>query len=640
MSTGLGGTFKIGNASASSLVKSAATLTNELNTYNDTINKITYENSAKTASDLQVYQQYLQGRISTLGSSGSITDATKAANLSQEIISATHGNISADIQRENISIMAGNATPQDKLNLIESQFTRALSIGDQALGQTLESQAYSLQQTIQVNAQTAANAAATLAKSGASTTAAGQQNVAIQLQNNLDQLNKDVGAGGVAKLNGSLKSWVTANKAQFTTLANAATDPGVKASILKAINSSQPNYQDIVNGVGSAMITAHYLAYQSELPVDPATAQGYLDSAQKLANGTTTISTLAGSMTLQDIQNWQANPSMFVPTENANKGVLTFTYGDNSKAAGSSAISGYKFNAQGQVTANFTGAATGSALPQQQVGKVNQALQKLGVSFKQVTSTTDLSNGIAVQFTGSVPKWLQPVTGGQQNLKTNVYVQPNGALELATLDANGKGHVYSVATDNRGLHAVYQGTPDANGNVVYGKQNAKGDYGFNQNNNNIIGIAKSTSNGGTIVEGGVASIKDPTKNLTGGTSTAGNDYTFGQSSFLNNGAKINNLVSQSQATLTRIQAAKAAAMAADAAAFKASQIVAPPARVNLPTPQAPAQIKPAAMPQVAMPKPVGTQALGQNAAGTTGLQTAGGGVHINGSLPGGAAGLF
>ena len=662
MATTLGGTFKIGNASASSLVKSAATLTNELNTYNDTINKIIYENSAKTASDLQVYRQYLQGRISTLSSSGSVTDATKAANLSQEIITATHGNISADIQRENISIMAGNATPTDKLNLIESQFTRALSIGDQALGQTLESQAYSLQQTIEQAAQTAATANAALSKASASNTAAGEESVASQLKNNLDQLNKDVGAGGGAALNSNLLKWVANNKGQLTTLANSATDPGIKASILKAINTSQPNYQDVVNGVGNAMITAHYLAYQAELPVDPRQAQTSLDAANNLANGTTPISTLAGSMPLQDIQTWQANPAMMIPTEDVTKGTLTFTYGGNSKAAGSSAISGFKFGAPTNVIingktvsvpsviANFTGATSNNTFTDangkpntQLIQKTNNALKALGLSNTQISTTNPggNTNGLSVQFTGAVPKWLKPITAGQQNLRTQVYVQQNGAIEIATLDANGQGHVYAVATDNKGQHALYQGTPDANGNVVYGKQNAKGDYGFDQNNNNIIGkVTNDPSSGKTIVEGGVASIKDPTKNLTGGTSSAGNNYTFGQSSFLTNGAKVNDMVNQSQATISRIQAAKTAAMAADAAAFKASQIVAPPAYINMPTPQSPAQIKLAPMPQVAMPKPVGTQALGQNAAGTTGLQTANGGLHVSGGMPGGAAGLF
>lgn len=144
--------------SASSLVRSAASLTSQIQAYNDSLQAFQYQNSAYTDDSFSSYKTYLQDRIDALSSSGSVADASKALTLTKTLEAATKSNISAGIQRENIQIMAGNASLTDKYNLVAGQFQRAIANGDLTLAQSLESQAYSINQSIKYQAQQAASA--------------------------------------------------------------------------------------------------------------------------------------------------------------------------------------------------------------------------------------------------------------------------------------------------------------------------------------------------------------------------------------------------------------------------------------------------------------------------------------------------
>jgi len=620
--------LKLGTGSASALIKSASSIASQIATYQDASQAYQYELSAKTDQDLQTYQTYLQGRITTLNATGTIADASKSLSLTRALSTAVKGNISTSILRENIQIMAGNATDQDKLNLIGTQFQRALSNGDMNLAQSLESQAYSLSQSIQLKAQTAADAAASLRKAAGGSAASAQNHVATQIENSFKQLNSDTGAAGEAALNKNLKSWVTANKSSLLALTNGpGIDQGTKDAITKAVNSSQPNYRDIASGVGQAMIAAHYQAYLAELPINPETAQGYLDAATNLANGNTSIKTLAGSLTLQDIQLWQNNPAMFVPKENADTGVLSFSYGGTGRKPGESAISGYKFGADGTVTANFTGSVSGTKLNQKQVDEVNNTLTKLGFNFKQIGTDKNshvaiLDNGITIQANKS-PKWLQPMLAGQQNVQLQAYETKQGIV-TATLDGTGKGNIYLIAHDSKGLNAVYQSTGQfKDGNPIFGKQVAHGDYGFDQNNNSLWKTDKPTlavknAPAGTVV------LKNSTF-INGHNVDTGNNanYLLDGHTF-----ELNTLISGAQNKFYQVQQARIAeqnrlaALAAQSARDGAASI---PAPHQTPIPVAKPAPRPVGQPTV-NPQPASTQSAHI-------LQPTVSGLSVQGSSP-------
>lgn len=493
----LSSSSRLGNTSTSSLIKSSRSIANAITANQDEFYRIQYQNSAKTATDLQTYQNYLTGRIGNLLSTGSVTDNTKAMTLSQNIVTATASNVSTDITRENISILNGTATPQDKLNLIQNEFNRAGSVGDTALQQSLVSQASSLSQTIQYQNQVSQTAHNTLIAAGASQ----QNNVAQALTDKLVQLNTDAGAAGMDKLNTVLKDYVTNNKSSFLALAdNPNISQDAKAAIIAAVNNSQPNYQDILAGTTAAISSAHYLAGLMQLPVDAAngtdTASKYFQAQTDIANGTTKIPTLAGHISQQDILQWQQTPAEYIPHINADSGTLGFSYQPGGHNAGMSAINGLKFDANGNVVAAFTGQTAGTPLTQDQASSTQAQLTKLGFAFdKKATSTTaSNNNGIAIQATSKLASWLKPLVGGQQNAELRAYVTPQG-LQIGSLGADGKGTIYSIAQDANGNMAGYKATGQyANGNPIFGSQVAAGDYGFNQTNNTMWKTSASIPN--------------------------------------------------------------------------------------------------------------------------------------------------
>ena len=626
--------LKLGTGSVSSLIKSANSLSTQLADYQDSIQAYNYEFSNKTDADYAAYQKYLQGRISTLQSTGSLTDASKALTLQKTMMTAQNSNITASIQYENIQVMAGNATDQNKLTLIQQEFTKAVSIGDMSTAQTLESQAYSLSQTIQVKAQAAASASSTLASAGASQT----NNVATQLQDKLKQLNADTSAGGMAKLNSTLKNWVTANKATFQALANATTDPTTKANIEKAINTSQPNYFDIASGVGSALISAHYQAYLAELPYDPETAQSYLDAANDVANGSSKIDTLMGSLSLTDIMTAQANPAMYVAHENANTGQLKFSYNGSGKAPGTSAINGYTFDGNGGVIAHFTGQSAGVQLTAPQVKDVTNTLSKLGFSFDKSAITTGASNdnGFAIQASNT-PKWLAPILAGQQNVQLQAYDTKQGIV-TATLGADGKANIYLIAEDANGNHAVYKATGAyKDGNPIFGAQNAHGDYGFNQQNNslwktpNVAANSKSNPANKAMISKAEAKIQGPAFSIS--------NLENNLKSWLGIRQPVDTMINTAQAKVSQINQQKLQAQQAEAAKLSA-QSQAKFGATSIPNPAAPKI--PIAAPT---PKPVGQPTVNPQPAPTTSTNTLqpAGQIHSNvqgvplagnGNLPG------
>jgi hypothetical protein len=450
-----------------------------------------YGNSGYSDSAYSAYASYLQQRIDALRSSGSLANASKALSLTGTLRSAMTKNVSASISNITDQIMRGNATPQDKYNLITQQYMRAESTGDVTLMDSLASRADSLSQTIQLQQQTAqANQVAYARAQGSA-----DNNVASQFENGLRQMNADVGAGGMPKFNDASKQWVESNKTALLAMANSPSATAeTKAAIEKAVNTSQPSYQDIVAGVTAAIITAHMTAANSLAgssdPQAQQEAQTYYNDAVKVANGQTKIPTLAGDLSAADVMTWQQQPGMFIPHENTTGGKLSFSYKSAALPSGASAVAGYQYDAKGNLVPVFTGNESGANLTQDQVDKINTQLTNLGVSFKKLSVNDNITNGIAVTFNKvdengkAVPSWLKDATFGQKDLTTQMYITPQG-LQFGTLDQSGAAHSFLIAADSNGLSGLYKGE-NQNGQVVFRQQNAQGEYGFNQNQNSVI----------------------------------------------------------------------------------------------------------------------------------------------------------
>lgn len=442
---------RLGNASASSLIRSSASLQNEINSYNDSLAAYEYELSPKTAEDFAKYQDYLTGRINNLQSTGSVTDAQKALTLTRTLTSAVHSNVSSDIQRENIQVMSGNASLQDKYSTIVSQYTRAMGIGDLALAQSLESQAYSVSQSIQYQAQQAAAAGKALSEANATA----QGNIVTSLDDSIKQLNNDVKNLGVKDLNKVTQAWVKQNSGALKSMGVIIPD------------GAQPNYFNLIEGVQAAKYNALVLKAQLQAPTNPSAAQNTAYEAAFLKNGATKIPTLAGSLTLQEIQQAAQDPAMFA-------------YDNASGQYKRTTQTGYQY-INGQVAPTYSGLVDQKKSDQIYFLNANQTanLVNLGLTFSahdhKGTGASDPSglvtgSGVTVQLSENSPQWLRSLLG--ENGTTKAFTDKAGNIQFEAPSSTGQGMSYYTLLTVGGLNGIFEHLPDGSTKL------AGGNYGF------------------------------------------------------------------------------------------------------------------------------------------------------------------
>lgn len=397
-----------------------------------------YSQSAYSDTAYATYSAYLKSRIAAESATPSIAAASKSLSLTKALTAATKSNISATIQRENIQILTGNATLTDKYNVIAQEFVRAQSNGDLTLAQSLEGQAYSLSQRIQYQNQQSAAAGVALAKANA----ASQGEIVTNLESSLKQFNDTVKNTGMKDFNTVASNWVKANQATFQAL-------GVVIP-----KGAQPNYWNLVNGVAAAMYNHDVLAGQALQATDPYAAQAYFDKATALHNGQTTISTLAGNVTAQEVQQAMSDPSMYAWDGSTGEYVKTQQ-------------SGYQIGQNGQVQPTYSGAVAKTVvLAPDQVAQMAQ----LGLSFAK-NQNGSVSDGVKIQASASSPQWLKNVLG--DNGVANIYdVQSSDGTKNYTLQfkadgANGQA-IYTIGKDGTAWESTNTGDRLISGSMANG----------------------------------------------------------------------------------------------------------------------------------------------------------------------------
>lgn len=432
--------LSFGNSSSSALIKSANTAANEIATYNDSLAEYQYQLSAKTDDDLQTYQDYLNGRINTLNASGSVTDASKALSLTKSLTSAVSTNSSSNIQRENIQVMAGNGSLTDKYNTIVSQYTRAVGIGDMSLAQSLESQAYSVNQSIQLQNQNAADAAKTLQDAAVSY----QGDVVTSIQNGLKDLNNAAKSKSETDFNKYAQEYVDTNS------------DNLKALGVVLPKGAQPNYFNIVQGLVGAQYNALVLKAQAEAPIDPTKAQNYAYDAQFLSDGSTKVDTLGGSLSIQEIAQAAQDPQMFAYNS------TTGTYKQTTKT-------GYQYeniNGQQQVVPTYSGYTSSQVASKFYFLSPTETAQlnSLGLTINaKLNADGTVGTGITAEAGQTTPDWLKGVIGSEAQ-----FFNQSGQLSFKSGDK-----FYTISKDSKGLSGLFAHNSDGSIDSVGGQ------YGFN-----------------------------------------------------------------------------------------------------------------------------------------------------------------
>lgn len=464
-----GGQF--GNASASSLVKSAQSLTNEIATYNDTVQSLTFENSSKTSADLQAYSTYLNGRIGTLQSTGTITDATKALNMQQTLISASHSSASADIQRSTIAVLDGQGTSDDKLQALGTAYQQLYSLGDLSAAQSYEEQYYSFSQTVQAQKQAAASALATAASSASSKYLSVVDAAVSGIKGNIANANAAFAAQGPKFLDQETNSYLK----QQTSATGAKTNgsASIFAALAGQVGMVNPKIQ--LNNTtkyeqGTYTPGSVLDIYTQAIIADPGNATKYQTDIDSYLNGATGIA-LPGEGSKSITYNALMNTVYAGNSGNA-------PYGVGQGADGS-------FNIEAEHVSGYT-----FGKDQNGNTKLMAAYSFFNAPIPTGTATTLQKAGINVKEDSGGDYWFQATTNSTflgkvlGNNPVQGAVQKDGSVEFM----GSSGQLYHMVKGSNGLFGVQQ--LNAFGQVV--NANVAGQYGFQPPKSQLV-VGKSST---------------------------------------------------------------------------------------------------------------------------------------------------
>lgn len=422
----------ITSGSVSSLIKSANSIAAANQTFEDNQANFNFEQNVilDPAGAFATYRDYLSGRITNLNSIGGPTNGSKAISLTNTLQGAQSKMTSTRITQENIQVMAGNASPTDKYNLIGDLYTQALGNGDLTLAQSLMSESYTLSQTIQEQQQTSDAAAATLAKASATKEGTAEKDVASSLTDDLKAFNTEVAHAGTQSLDKITSAFVSAHKAQFDAL-GVVLKPGMK-----------PNYFDIVSGTNQAIFAAYNAAGDAVAPYADDGGQSYYDKATGVVNS---IPTIYGSMNANQLTAASNNPNAYAKAldpdlASAQPGSTTGAGGKENPQVG------YRYDPKLGII------PVANASPWVNVpNNLNYRLQQLGLSV--VSGTTKggesagqgVQNGVEVTSSKNTPAWL--VKAIPSNATTHIFVQPNGDLQFESQTKQGVAIYTATATN-------------------------------------------------------------------------------------------------------------------------------------------------------------------------------------------------
>lgn len=143
-----------------SLLKSAAATKKKIQAQQDAEVAFEWENSSQTYEDFLSYSKYLENRAAKT------TDPSTRMTYATKIRSAQRSYTSNELQRQQIKIMEGTATTQDKMNLVKDLHAQAVDNGDFNLAQNLYSQYDALSIKLQNEQEAALKQYETTLKSG------------------------------------------------------------------------------------------------------------------------------------------------------------------------------------------------------------------------------------------------------------------------------------------------------------------------------------------------------------------------------------------------------------------------------------------------------------------------------------------
>ena len=172
-------------SSISSLMRSATSAADKIQSYWDAVAAYQWDNSVKSYQDFLDYSTYLDGKMT------STTDPMTSLTYQKKIDSARSGYISNEIQRQSINVIEGAGSNIDKYGQMTELYYQAADAGQYDLAQSLRLQLDNLSVTIQ-NEQKAAMAGSSAYSAEVAKSIDNQVKDAVQtIQDNADGLTKE-----------------------------------------------------------------------------------------------------------------------------------------------------------------------------------------------------------------------------------------------------------------------------------------------------------------------------------------------------------------------------------------------------------------------------------------------------------------
>jgi len=455
----LGG--NLGNVNASSLVKSAQSLSTQIDNFDDAQWAYQWNVSSKTDADWAQYQKYLNDRITALNNSGSITSASRALTLQTTLTSANRSYISASIDRVSQQIMEGNATDMDKYNALYRFYQQSIDNDDYDEAQSLVGRLDSLSQQIQYKQQQAASTAQAQAKADAEAQAKGYSGAIAQISDLVDKLNGGYQTGGKGLTEKDLQD---ANK----TLSSMG---------IQIPTNTQADLGSVIAGALDAMGTLYYQRYTVLDAVGDSSAASAYQEAADIYNGNKTVSVGGISFNYQSAQYYAEHPNMYIQktggvkpqqigTDANGKPIIEDLPTYNLTPAG---IMGYQYDSSGTPQPIFSDTTTGSINDNTDKAGYNQTVKDLqNAGFTIVGKDTGAHGGILVQastndknkfFSSAVSQYgLDPQTS------YIAYKTDSGYQFAPVVDNNGNTHLFTISKDQKNNYGVYSETYNSSTN--------------------------------------------------------------------------------------------------------------------------------------------------------------------------------
>lgn len=477
----------MGNASVSTLIRSANSAATAKAEYEDKIKSMEWENSAQTDADYQEYSKYLSSRIDKLTKVGSLSAASKAATLTSTAQSATRSWVSNSIQRTTQAVIDGSASSTDKLEQIRNLYYMAVDSGDENLAQNLYSQYQSYDMQVQKEAIAAQNAAEALAEKNAKAMKAGYDSAIDLIENNIDDLGRLIKSGEQAVLTKEEKEQ---SKQIIANLKAAGVD--VSGMEGKAMNNGS-----LVSGALDALYELNKQAAIALNPTNPDQAQTYYDKMEAIYNSRAdggSIKVAGIDMTKEIADQWAAQPLMYHSDMDVNGQVSLVKSVPTGFAYDASGRVIPVFNENNLMTATEEWATDKNASSRK---KAQKELEKLGFTIENDNNSSGAFNIKVSDATNPMVKQFIDANGMSKDTEFMVRkMGDNYVLYSGYTTKTGDTPLLYLSRDNKG----YYGLNQAKFNSITGQTDyvslGQSDKRYNRLNNSLVtSVGKYTSYG-------------------------------------------------------------------------------------------------------------------------------------------------